>query len=101
MYPFSLFRNWHSMLFLCCICLFLDDLNPQILYICGSIVLVDLARFFSFLNYTQLVGLTGRRISQSQGRYLHTKQHKQNKRTQTSMSRMRFEPRSQCSSGRR
>jgi hypothetical protein len=39
---------------------------------------------FSFLIlYAQPVGLLGRGISQSQGRYLHTEQHKQNKRTQT------------------
>jgi hypothetical protein len=33
-----------------------------------------------------------REISQSQGRYLHTGQHKQNKRTQISMLQMGFEP---------
>jgi hypothetical protein len=42
----------------------------------GSTVLVDLGRFFSFLNYTLSVGLPGRGISPSQGRYLHTEQHK-------------------------
>jgi hypothetical protein len=31
-------------------------------------------------------------ISRSQGRYLHTKQRKQSKRTQTSMPRVGFEP---------
>jgi hypothetical protein len=31
--------------------------------------------------YTQSVGLLGRGIRLSQGRYLHTEQHKQNKRT--------------------
>jgi hypothetical protein len=47
---------------------------------------------FQFLNlYT--VGLLGWGISPSQGHYyLHTKQHKQNKRTQTSMPRVGFEP---------
>jgi hypothetical protein len=43
----------------------------------------DLGRFFSFLIYTQSVGLLGRGISPLQGRYLHTKQHK---------PRMGFEP---------
>jgi hypothetical protein len=58
------------------------------LAIYGSTALVDLARFFSFS-----VGRTPRMgISPSQGRYLHTEQHKQNKRTQTSMSRVGFEP---------
>jgi hypothetical protein len=38
--------------------------------------------FFSFVIYfTQTVGLLGRVISPSQGCYLHTGQHKQNKRT--------------------
>jgi hypothetical protein len=39
-----------------------------------------------------MVGLLGRGISPFQGHYLHTGQHKQNKRTQTSMPRMKFEP---------
>jgi hypothetical protein len=36
---------------------------------------VDLGRFFSFLIYTQSIGLPGRGISPLQGRYLHTVQH--------------------------
>jgi hypothetical protein len=36
---------------------------------------LDLGRFFSFLIYTQTVGLLGRGISPSQGRYLHTDIH--------------------------
>jgi hypothetical protein len=55
----------------------------------GSTALVGLGRFFSFLIYTQSVGLLGRVISPSQGRYLHTEQ-KQNKRIQTSMPRVGF-----------
>jgi hypothetical protein len=40
--------------------------------------------FFSFvIIFTQTLGLLGRVISQSRGRYLHTGQHKQNKRTHT------------------
>jgi hypothetical protein len=42
------------------------------LSIYGSTALVDLGRFFSFLIHTQSVGLLGRGISPSQGRYLHT-----------------------------
>jgi hypothetical protein len=42
------------------------------LFIYGSTALVDLGRFFSFFIYTQSVGLLGRGISPSQGRYLHT-----------------------------
>jgi hypothetical protein len=59
---------------------------PTCLSIYGSTALVDLGRFFSFLIYAQSVGLLGRWTSQLQGRLLHTEQHKQNKRTQTSMS---------------
>jgi FAD synthase len=47
---------------------------------------------FRNLFFTQTVGLLGRVISPSQGRYLHTEQHKQNKHTQTSMLRVGFEP---------
>jgi hypothetical protein len=47
---------------------------------------------FQFLDlFTQSVGLLGRGISPSQGRYLHTGKHKQNKRTQTSMPQLRLE----------
>jgi hypothetical protein len=51
---------------------------------------VNLRRFLSFLIYTQSVGLLGQGISPSEGRYLHTEQHKQNKHRQ--MSRVGFEP---------
>jgi hypothetical protein len=43
----------------------------------GSTALVDLGRFFSFLIYTQSVGLLTRGISPSQSHYLHTEQHEQ------------------------
>jgi hypothetical protein len=62
------------------------------LSIYGSRALVYLGRFFSFLIYTQPVGLLGRRASPSQGRYLHTEQHKHRINTQTSMPRVGFEP---------
>jgi hypothetical protein len=43
----------------------------------GSTVLCwTLAAFSAFYSYTQSVGLLGRGISPSQGRYLHTEQHK-------------------------
>jgi hypothetical protein len=51
------------------------------LSIYGCTARVDLGCFFSFLMYTQSVGLIGRGISPPQGRYLHSQQHKQNKRT--------------------
>jgi hypothetical protein len=53
---------------------------------------VGLGRFFSFLIYTQSVGLLGRGINPSQGHYLHRTTQTQNKRTQTSMPQVRFEP---------
>jgi hypothetical protein len=54
-----------------------------------------LVAIFSFLIYTQSVGFLGRGIKPSQGsqgRYLNTGRHKQNKRTQTSMPLVGFEP---------
>jgi hypothetical protein len=42
----------------------------------GSTGVVGLGRFFSFLIHTQLLGLLGRGISPSQGRYQHTQQRK-------------------------
>jgi hypothetical protein len=54
---------------------------------------VGLWPLFQILDlFTQSVGLLGRGISPSQGRYLHTELHKQNKRTQTSMPQVGFEP---------
>jgi hypothetical protein len=49
-----------------------------VLSVYGSTSLVDLGRVSSFLIYTsaQSVGLLERGISPSQGRYLHTEQHK-------------------------
>jgi hypothetical protein len=47
---------------------------------------------FQFLNQNTVVGLLGRGISPSKGHYLHTEQHKQNKRIQTSMPCVGFEP---------
>jgi hypothetical protein len=53
---------------------------------------LDLGSFSSFLIHTQSVGLLEREISQSQDRYLHRTAQTQNKRTQTSMPRLGFEP---------
>jgi hypothetical protein len=63
------------------------------LSICGSTALCWTSAAFQFFNlFTQSVGLLGRGIKLSQGRYLHTGQHKQNKGTLTSMPRKGFEP---------
>jgi hypothetical protein len=68
----------------------------------GSTALVDLGRFFSFLIYTQSVGLLGRGISQSQGRYLHTEQHNHRiKAHRQPCLEWDSNPLSQCLSGRR
>jgi hypothetical protein len=68
----------------------------KILTVClsiyGSLALVDRVRLFSFLIHAQSVGLFGRGISPSQGRFLQIEQYKQNKRTQISIPRMGFEP---------
>jgi hypothetical protein len=53
----------------------------------GSTVLVYLGRFFSFLIYTQLVGLLGRGITPRKAAT-----YTQNIRTQTSIPRVGFEP---------
>jgi hypothetical protein len=45
-----------------------------------------------FKPFTQSVGHLGLGISPSQGLYLHTGQHKLNKRKQTFMPRVGFEP---------
>jgi hypothetical protein len=79
---------------------------PIYLFIYRSTALVGLGSFFSFLIYTQLVGLLGPGINPSQGRYLHIEQHKHrinahrhtclewdsNPRSQYSSERRRFMP---------
>jgi hypothetical protein len=51
------------------------SLNSVCEPIYGFTALVDLSRLFSFLIYTQLVGLLGRGISPWQGRYRHNALH--------------------------
>jgi hypothetical protein len=69
-----------------------------VIVICQSpygfrIPFLDLGSFFSFLIlYTAGRTPWTERISPSQGHYLHTGQHKQNKRKQTSMHWVGFEP---------
>jgi hypothetical protein len=46
------------------------------LFFFGSTALVGLNGLFGSIIYTQSVGLLGRGVSPSQGRYLHTGQHK-------------------------
>jgi hypothetical protein len=68
----------------------------------GCTVLLDLDWFFSFLIYTQSVGLLGRKISPSQGRYLRKEQH--NHRIHSNghpCLDWNWNPWSHCSSGRR
>jgi hypothetical protein len=59
--------------------------------------------FFDFvIFFTQSVGLLGRGISPSQGRYLHTEQHKQEKRAHRHPCfELDSNPRSQLSRERR
>jgi hypothetical protein len=53
---------------------------------------VDLGRFQFGKLYTQCVGPLGWGISPPQGHYLHRTTQTQNKRTQTSIPRVEFEP---------
>jgi hypothetical protein len=96
--------NFHprsDRLFLSVICLTLLSLNFPIIAFSLSLSLslslglyspLDIGGFFSLLIYPQSVGLLRQGISPSQGRYQHTEQHKHNKRTQTSMPQVGFEP---------
>jgi hypothetical protein len=58
----------------------------------STVLWLDLGRFFTFLILYTARRLLGRGISPSQGRYLHTEQHKQYKSTQTSIPRVGLEP---------
>jgi hypothetical protein len=79
-----------------------DRMEIKYLSIYGSTALVDLGRFFSFLIYTQSVGLLEGGISPSQGRYLHTEEHKHRINVDGHLCLdWDSNPRSQCSSGRR
>jgi hypothetical protein len=55
--------------------IYLHIYPPIYPYTYGSIALVDLGRFFSFLIHTQSVGLIGLGFSPSQDHYLDTEQH--------------------------
>jgi hypothetical protein len=70
----------------------LTGMDTNYLSLYGSAALVDLGRFFSFLIYTQSVGLLGRGNSTSEGCYLHIGRHKHRINAQTSMPQVGFEP---------
>jgi hypothetical protein len=73
-----------------------------LLSIYGCTSFVDPGRFFSFLIYTQLLGLLGRGISRSQDGYLHTEEHKHRINAhRCPCLEWDSNPRSQCSSRRR
>jgi hypothetical protein len=61
------------------------------LSIYGSTALNWVLAAFSVFDLLQSVRRLGRGISPSQGRYIHTGHNKQNKRIQTSITRVRFE----------
>jgi hypothetical protein len=68
----------------------------------STVLLLELGRNVSFLIYTQSVGLLGREISPSQGRYLHTEHHKHNINAHKHPCLVwDWNPRSQCSRERR
>jgi hypothetical protein len=100
-HPFTRFHTYLSfylsLLLSVCLSVYLPTYPPThlsiYLSIYGSIALCwTLASFSVSWSFTQSVGLLGRGISPSQGSYLHTGQHKQNKSAQTSMPQGRFEP---------
>jgi hypothetical protein len=67
-----------------------------------SIAFVNLSRFFSFLFYTQSLGLLGGGISPSQGPYLHTGQYKHRIKSHRYTCReWDSNPQPKCSSERR
>jgi hypothetical protein len=78
-------------------------LQPLQLSISGSTALCCAVAPFSVLwRFTQSVGLLGREISPSQGRYLHTGHHKHRINTHRHPClKWDSNPRSQCLSGRR
>jgi hypothetical protein len=65
----SSLHHYHHILFQRFVRIYTHNIHPSIhLWLYNP--LLDLGRFFSFLIYTQSVGLLGRGISPSQGRYL-------------------------------
>jgi hypothetical protein len=76
--------------------------NSRITKIYLSMALQPFGRFFSFLLFTQSVELFGRGISASQGRYLHTGEHKHRVNTHKhSCFEWDSNPWSECSSERK
>jgi hypothetical protein len=70
---------------------FLSYPARNLVYICLSVTVQPLTAFSLSCSFTQSVGHLGRVISPSQGSYLYTAQHRQNKCTQTSMLQVGFE----------
>jgi hypothetical protein len=68
----------------------LSEIKPIYLWLYSP--LLDLDRFFSFLICTKAAGLLGRGISPSQRHYLHRTTQTENKRIQTSMRWVGFQP---------
>jgi hypothetical protein len=72
--------------------------QPSYIYLCSCCSHLEhraSVKYFvslQFLNFRQLVGLPGQGLSPSQGHYLHRTTQTQNKRRQTSMPSVGFEP---------
>jgi hypothetical protein len=104
--PYKLFQihqlPYQSSVYIVCLSVCLSVRPSIYLSIYGCTVLVDLGHFFSFLIYTQSVGLLGWGISPSQDRYLQTEQHKHKINAQRHPHlEWDSNPRSQPSSGRK
>jgi hypothetical protein len=80
-------------------CIFLSLCPPLSLWLHSPL---DLDHFFSFLNLYTVGRILGRGISPSQGRYIHTEQHKHTINAHGHPClKWNLIPRSRCSSGRR
>jgi hypothetical protein len=98
--PFTSLPLHHPLLILlCCLSICLYPPTHLLTYVptYGSTTLLVLGSFFSFLIYTQSVGLFGQVISPLQGRYLHKEQNAH----RHPCLEWDSTPRSQCSNKRR
>jgi hypothetical protein len=97
--PTDILRRTFKLVFAASVSMSYDRFLSLSLWLYSSL---DHGRFFSFLTYTQSVGLLGRGFSPSQGRYLHTGQHEHRINAHRHPC-LKWDShlRSQCSRGRR
>jgi hypothetical protein len=99
---FALFQKFAAILFVSLFAFWQIITSIYLSIYDSTVLLLDLGRFFSFLIFTQSVGLLGRGISPSQDRYLHTGEDKYRINAHRHpWFEWDSNPRSQCWSGRR